>query len=117
MTDEQAWTLAIEIARKFDPARAKQIDDMLAGRPFKDVGKFAAYACQFETLHAEPWATVPCSLIEPVDVVLARGDDGVAGGDYAAAVLAQRLLDAGISIWAPDPERALREAEKKPSAA
>jgi hypothetical protein len=100
MTNEEAWTLAIEMARKSDPRRREQLDSMLAkGRPFKEVGKLAAYGCQFETLHAEPSATVPCSLIEPVDAVLARGDDGVAGGDYAAAVLAKRLHSTENQDW------------------
>jgi hypothetical protein len=61
---------------------------------------------------------VPCSLIEPIDVVLARGPDRSGlGNDYEAAVLAKRLVDANISIWHPDPERALREAAKNKDAA
>jgi hypothetical protein len=117
ISDQEAWTLAIEMARASDPRKREQLDSMLAeGRPFAEVGKLAAYGMQFRSLHARPWAAVPCSLIEPIDVVLARGDDGMPGNDYAAAVLAKRLLDAGISIWHPDPERALREAERKPAA-
>jgi hypothetical protein len=117
ISDMEAWTLAIEMARAADPRRREQLDSMLAkGRPFAEVGKLAAYGCQFRSLHARPWATVPCSLLEDVDVVLARGDDGDPHGDYVAAVLLAKMRAAGISRWHPDPERALREAEKKPAA-
>jgi hypothetical protein len=116
ISDQEAWALAIAMASQSDPKRAKYFDAMLAERGFEETGKLAAYGCQFRTLQERPWATVPCSLLEDVDVVLARGDDGDPHGDYVAAVMLKKLRAAGISKWHPDPERALREAEKKPAA-
>jgi hypothetical protein len=70
---------------------------------------------QVYTLRLPPWATVPCYLLDDVDVVLARGDDGVRG-DYNAAVLLKRMQRHSISRWHPDPINALREAEKRDAA-
>jgi hypothetical protein len=109
--DIEAWTRAIEMARLSDPARARQMDDMLKERHWEEVGRFAGYCMQGERLRLRPWATPPCALLEDVGVVLSRGDDG-AHGNYAAAVLLRRLRVAGLSDWEPDPLAALREAEK-----
>jgi hypothetical protein len=117
MTDEAAWRQAIEMYRARGRGDAAYINEKLEREGFRSAGEFASYGCQFRALNVEPWRTVPCSLIEPVDVVLARGpDSGDPGDDFAAAKLAKRLLDAGISIWAPDPERSLREAVREPAA-
>jgi hypothetical protein len=98
ISDVEAWTLAIEMARASDPRHREQIDSMLAERGFEETGKFASYGCQFRTLQARPWATVPCSLLENVDVVLARGDDGMPGNDYTAAVLLKKCASPGSAI-------------------
>ena len=45
--------------------------------------------------------------------MLARGDDGMPGGDYVAAVLLKKMRDAGVGdLW-----RRWREAAKKSGAA
>jgi hypothetical protein len=115
MTDEQAWALGVEMARSDPDSRFReQIERMLAEDGPKEAGKQACYHFQFATLKARPWATVPCSLLEHPEAVLARGATTPESAlDYEGAVLAKRLLDAGISLWAPDPEQALREAAKK----
>jgi hypothetical protein len=41
------------------------------------------------------------------------GDDGVLGR-YQAAKLLRRMLDAGLSRYEPDPERALKQAKGRP---
>jgi hypothetical protein len=112
MTDEQAWKLAIGMYRARGRSDAAYIDEKLEREGFRSAGRYAAYSCQFRSLHAPPWAVVPCSLIEPIEVVLARGAGTPEQAlDYEAAVLAKRLQDAGLSIWHPDPQQALREIE------
>ena len=115
--DEEAWRLAIEMQRARGPDRAKQIDGMLRERGFESAGKFASYSQQCDNLRLRPWATPPCHLLEDVDVVLARGDDGMPGGDHVAALLLKKMRDAGISDRHPDPMAALAEAAKKSGAA
>jgi hypothetical protein len=116
MTDEQAWAIGIELAGS-DPDQQfrEQIARKLANDGFKEAGKQACYHYQFTRLGLRPWATPPCSLLKPVDVVLARGPDTPEHAlDYEAAVLAKRLDGLGISLWAPDPLAALEAA--KPAA-
>jgi hypothetical protein len=115
--DVDAWTRAIAMARASDPARAQQIDEMLKARSFAEVGKFASYCMQGDTLRLRPWATPPCALLEPPDVVIARGGDDAPRGDYAAAVLLRRLRAAALSDWEPDPMAALAKAAAPKSAA
>jgi hypothetical protein len=115
VTDEEAWTLALEMYRARGPLDAGYIDVKLT-RGIKEAGKAASFSLQVENLRLPPWATAPCHLLGDVDVVLARGDDGTRG-DYNAAVLLKRMQRYGISRWHPDPVAALREAEKRDAAA
>jgi hypothetical protein len=105
--DRQAMERAIEICRtKKDPSDRRQIEKMLSTQPWCEVAAFAAYSCQVDSLALKPWQPTPAQ-IEDIEATLAAGDDGV-GGRYGAARLLQRLLDAGLSAFEPDPVSALK---------
>jgi len=93
-------------------AMVRQIDSKLEDEPRVDVARFAAYCCQCNNLHLKPWQPPPCWVDELVSDIHA-GPDGI-GGQYQAAKLLQRLLEAGLSRFEPDPESALKEVRKRP---
>jgi hypothetical protein len=110
--DRDALDRAIDICRtKKDPADREQIERKLATEPWREVGEFAAYSCQMDSLHLQPWQSPPCWVDDLVSDIQG-GPDGV-GGDYEAARLLRRLLDAGLSRYEPDPIAALK-AKKRP---
>jgi hypothetical protein len=113
--DREALERAIEICRtKKAPADRNQIEHKLATEPWIQVGEFAAYSCQMDSLHLRPWQPPPVWIDDLVAIINA-GDDGV-GGNYAAARLLQRLLNAGLSRFEPDPIAALERMKRPPAA-
>jgi hypothetical protein len=106
--DCDALKRAIEMERAKSPADRQHVDALLAERSWRDVGEFCAYSCQLDALHLKPWQSPPC-WIDDLVATIDTGNDGV-GGDYAAAKLLQRLLDAGLSRYEPDPPGALKQA-------
>jgi hypothetical protein len=110
-TDYDALTRAIETCRRKDPATREQIEHKLATELWRGAAEFAAYSCQCDALHLQPWQSPPVWIDDLVADIQA-GNDGV-GGQYAAAVLLRRLLDAGLSRYEPDPIAALK-AKKRP---
>jgi len=100
---------AIEQTRSESEPRKKQIDDMLADRPFEEAGAFAAYHCQNRFLRLRPWEAAPCDAsIGDVDAPTMP-----LGGKRAAAQLLQRMLDNGLSRYEPNPVAALARPEVK----
>jgi hypothetical protein len=105
--DKAALELAMKIASR-DRQRAAQLKDFLEGdeftppRPWEDVAKFAASVCQSNALNLKPWESPPCH----------PGPDPF-GGD-ASVKLRERMDEAGVSPWHPDPMAALR-AKRKPA--
>jgi len=66
---------------------------------------------QYEKLDLRPWH-YPAHFLNPVEVaeILAAGPDpNDAQQKFQAATLAKRLMDAGLSLYEPDPERALND--------
>jgi hypothetical protein len=96
MTDREALEEAMRIAR-LDPGRAEQLDEKLKDETWIDVAEFAASCVQCRTLHLKPWELPPCDIYE---------DDPNTAGKR----LLKRMLDAGISRYAPDPIAALEAA-------
>src|SRR5215472_1607185 len=95
--DRDALERAITTARLESPGRSEQLDTMLASRPWRKVGEFAAYSCQMDSLHLKPWQWPPCWVDDLVGDIQ-RGDDGT-HGHYRAARLLRKLLDAGLSRY------------------
>jgi hypothetical protein len=117
--DEAAWTLAIEMLRHSGEAVwTNNIDHMIETRGLEAAGKWASSNMQFRMLRSKPWLTLPCNLSDAaVDRILAAGDNGGDRcGEYAAAVLAKRMQRLGVSRWHPDPEQAMRDAERNAAA-
>ena len=102
--DREALERAIELARKQDAGRRRQIDDMLAdpARPWFETATFASYVMQCRTLHLKPWQTPPVHADEDADA----GDAPHTGYAEAQALL-RRLLAAGLSRWEPEPLKRL----------
>jgi hypothetical protein len=101
--DMDAFRRAMEIAMR-DPARKWQLESMVKGNtypgdkpePWTEVAKFAAHCVQSDALNLKPWESPPCSACKK---------------DTAALKLLDRMLEAGISQWEPDPLGALAKAE------
>jgi hypothetical protein len=105
--DKDAFRRAIEQCRAHGIAESEYIDRELAsGESFEEVGKSAAYGCQCRNLRLKPWQAPPMF-----------GDAHPGHEGHAdAEVLLQKLLDAGLSRYEPDPIRALETATTKPAA-
>jgi hypothetical protein len=110
--DRDAMRRAIAEARKESPGRQRQIDGMLAERPWEEVGRFAAQCCQSRNLGLKPWQPRPVSA-----EVYPCVDRFPTDGRRAAHELLQRLLAAGVSRYEPSPLDALRKATAKASPA
>ena len=95
-TDMDALRRAMEIAMR-EPGRKEQLESKVNGyrgvepEPWTEVAEFAAFCVQSDTLHLKPWECPPCSAYD----------------DKAALKLLDRMLEAGISQWEPDPLGAL----------
>jgi hypothetical protein len=107
--DKDALTRALGMARR-ERGRGEQLDHMLARDPWEQVARFAVYCCQCDNLYLKPWQSPPM-WVDDMEATLAAGDDGV-DGKYAAAKLLQRMLDANLSIYEPDPITALEHTKR-----
>ena len=90
---------ALERALKMDGRKVRRGDDWWWE------ATSAAYGCQMDSLHLRPWQEPPCWADDdkPVD------HDGT-HGRAAAWALRRRLIKAGLSMYEPDPVRALEAA-------
>ena len=103
--DRDAMRRAIAILRQ-DPFWATHIEDKLKREGFEKAGHFASYSAQCDALHLKPWETPPCDTWGTVP------DPSSWGSRPAEIELRDRLLAAGISVFEPDPVKALAEAER-----
>jgi hypothetical protein len=108
--DQDALERAIEAIRKSNAGGAVlQIEQRLEREGFEVAGKSAAYSQQVDNLHLMPWEVPPC-WVAPANIedFLAAGPDADdTHGWRDAARLLQRLLDAGLSRYEPNPANAL----------
>ena len=91
-----------------DPARRKQLNDMLAEGDWYRVASLASSIMQSQNLHLQPWQLPPCELIAD-ELVVELPDPS---GKVQAWRLLARLMRLGISPFVPDPLAAIAEAEK-----
>jgi hypothetical protein len=94
--NRDAMARAIEWMRQESANSREQIEDKLKR---EEAGHFAAYAAQCSTLRLKPWESPPSNL----------------WGDYCSdgIELYDRLVAAGLSVFEPDPVKALAEVERK----
>jgi hypothetical protein len=109
LTDRTALERALVACRAESSARAKQIDSMLADRPWEDVAQFASSCAQGRALDLMPWQSPPChanlrALSEPF------GDPRAA---RESAELLKKMQALGLSRFEPDPLAAIAAAEAK----
>jgi hypothetical protein len=101
--DRDALKRALDACRAESPARAKQLDSMLADEPWQQVGVFAATCVQM------PWQSPPFrASLRDLDKPF-----GDPSGKRESAELLKRLLDANLSPFEPDPLAAIAKAEAK----
>ena len=103
--DKEALTRALELT-KAEPECAEQIQFMLKDRSWEEVAQFAAHHQQCKNLRLKPGEIAPCHGAVNLAVPGTDADESF----LAANRLLQRLLDAGLSQWEPDPEAALAPA-------
>ena len=109
--DSEALQLCIDQTRA-DAGRREQLDSMLKDRSLAEVATFAAYHQQMRNLRLKPWEFPPCwvgDIDEALRIPPARDDHR----KRDAAQLLQKMLDADISCYHPDPVTALAAAGKK----
>jgi hypothetical protein len=111
--DRDAMTRAIETTRNESRARRRQVDSMLASRPFERVGRFASFSCQMDALHLDPFEVPPC-WINNIDVALITPND--ARHIPGSARLLQKMLALGLSRFEPNPLQAIQQAEQRQAA-
>jgi hypothetical protein len=100
--DREALQRAMAMAME---DRADQLTGMLEHRPWVEVAEFASYHVQMKTLRLAPWQAPPCHGYWLQGDKVQRDPHG---GD-----LCDKLLDAGLSMWEPDPAAALAKAKKR----
>jgi hypothetical protein len=96
--DRDAMRRAIDAMRHESPDRAAQIERTLKHEGFAAAGEFAAYVVQCSTLRLKPWETPPS---DPWGNFCSGGIE-----------LRDRLVAAGLSVFEPDPARALAQIER-----
>lgn len=82
-----------------DTGSVAQVTSMLSRHDWRERAEFCAYHRQIAALRLFPWENPPC---------VAEG-----GRDGKAVKLAAQLVAAGLSIYEPDPARALRAAQAR----
>jgi hypothetical protein len=107
--DREALRRAVEVASAQSEARRQQIEEMLKERDWEEVALFAAYSAQNHALSLRPWQTPPCEVYDIDEALRQPRDDQ--RGEHRAAVLLQRLQDAGLSRFEPDPIGALERVQ------
>jgi hypothetical protein len=93
--DWAALKLAAATYRAVSKAQAEGFDEKAANSGWIEAAIFAVYDLQSRALHLRPWETPPCF----------AGDR-----DTEAMKLVRRMRKARISLWHPDPLRALADS-------
>lgn len=99
--DQEALRRALTMAKAESPGRKEQLESKLAEEPWEKVAAFAASCCQSRNLHLKPWECPPCDAGPTAD----RRDYENAP---KAIAMKRRLIDAGLSVYEPDPIAALQ---------
>jgi hypothetical protein len=97
--DRAALQKALRMAKA---ENGEQIKAKLKTEPWEKVAKFAAYCCQCDALNLKPWQLPPMDMEDDKP-----RDDSPLAGRVAAWELRRRLIAAGLSVFEPDPIRAL----------
>jgi hypothetical protein len=122
--DRSALKMAVDLTLADDPpdpGRVEQVTAFLHERPWRDVASFCSYHQQVRRLCLKPFQRPPAwietreqaeAIIEAGSVPAAN-DASVDVGDLQSAKLALAMLDLNISVFHPDPSRAISEARRQ----
>jgi hypothetical protein len=98
--DVEALQRAIDMTlAEPDPGRVLQMQRMLEEDDWFEAARFAAYHQQTKNLRLRPWQSPPCC-------VGAR-----AGTDEEILEIGRRLVRLGLSLFEPDPLKAIENAK------
>jgi hypothetical protein len=107
--DADALRRAMDIQMR-NPLRAAQLREKLADEPWRHVAEFAAVLCQADALRLKPWEAPPA-------LAYVVHGDGCGGKrtvrDPQAGPLLDRMTEAGLSQWEPNPLLALDKKNSK----
>jgi hypothetical protein len=132
--DREALELAMKVYAAKERQGAEHIKAMLEGKPdpgspgewfipplsWQEAAEDCANHMQRMMLKLKPWEEPPCQIPEEwIETGAPPNTENPIYSWYyhraeslpAAVALARRMKDAGISLWHPDPLKALREAE------
>lgn len=98
--DKAALQLALKLYREESSENAEYIDCKLAEDGFEEAATFAAFNRQIASLNLRPWECPPM-------------DADISDRDPKASALLARMLENGVSRFAPDPLKAIREAKRR----
>jgi hypothetical protein len=121
MTDATTPTHAISAVDQdaFERALAIMLRHRELGRDFKrrlderrvpwaDIARHAALSCQTQAMGLKPWQVAPCEV--EINQIDPPGDEH--RRTRHASLTLERLLDAKLSRWEPDPPAALARVER-----
>lgn len=94
-----------------DKGVREQVEAMRRSDTFEEVGTFASFSCQSDSLRLQPWQTAPLWVGDLAAAL--RKPFGDQRGDREAAEILQKLLANGLSRFEPDPLAALERASQK----
>jgi hypothetical protein len=97
--DREALQRALRMAKA---ENKQQIKAKLKTEPWIEVALFAAYSLQIDNLNLKPWQSPPMHMGDDKP-----RDESPLAGRVAAWALRRKLLAAGLSVFEPDPVRAL----------
>ena len=112
MADGLRWDATPRACREYainqllaspDQGRREQILGKLKDEPREEVGRFAVFCVQSDTLRLKPWVSAPCWG--------ERATRGDCPGDAEAAALVTKMRALKISLFHPDPLGAIAAAE------
>lgn len=105
--DREAMRRAIELTKAESSGRRQQLEAMLQEDGFAYAGAFAARHQQARRLGLKPWESPPSEVDE------APVADPHRHGLLAAWKLRQRLFNADLSVYEPNPAEALARIEAR----
>jgi hypothetical protein len=117
MTDKQRLALNVAAAQRAlqqtlkDPEQHNHFTRKMHEDGWPEAARDAAYHQQIEHLGLKPWQSPPVMLecdYQKFDDVLAKPDHA----DYAPVLLTTKLIRHGVSVFEPDPLRALKQKVK-----
>jgi hypothetical protein len=125
--DRKALELAVSLYTQSEPGGAGEIEWRLAGRrndsspewvippeSWLEMAERCASRMQSRNLRLKPWEEPPCHIDdELIENGAPPNNENPVHVLAGAVALARRMRDAGISLWHPDPLKALREATSR----